>query len=163
MNMKSKTAQVYVDGIDKQSFQTAIVRAAIVVVSCSICLIPIPKITIAFAGSLTPQSLSQQPNCKNPQTQLELNQCADLKAKTTDRRLNKVYRQVQVKYKGNENENLLIDAQLIWIKYRDSACSFSSSRFKGGSIAPLVYSNCIERLTKQRADELESYLKEGEF
>jgi uncharacterized protein YecT (DUF1311 family) len=131
---------------------------------CSINLILVST-TTALAQPVTSKLLTQtqQPICKNPQTQLDLNQCTDLRAKAVDKRLNQVYQQVRAKYKGSENENLLINAQLDWIKYRDSACSFSSSRFKGGSIAPLVYSNCIGRMAGQRTDELETYLKEGEF
>jgi uncharacterized protein YecT (DUF1311 family) len=131
---------------------------------CSINLILVST-TTALTQPVTSKLLTQtqQPICKNPQTQLDLNQCADLRAKAMDKRLNQVYQQVRAKYKGSENENLLINAQRDWIKYRDSACSFSSSRFKGGSIAPLVYSNCIGRMAGQRTDELETYLKEGEF
>ena len=143
--------------------QKTFLKALIPFAFCSISLISVFNTTTVTAQPLTSKILAQQPICKNPQTQLDLNQCADLRAKAMDKRLNQVYQQVRAKYKDNENENLLINAQLDWIKYRDSACTFSVSRFKGGSIAPLVSSNCVERITKQRTDELGIYLKEGEF
>jgi uncharacterized protein YecT (DUF1311 family) len=130
---------------------------------CSISLSALSNTTAAIAKPLASELLAQQPICTNPQTQLDLNQCADLRAKAIDKRLHQVYQQVRAKYKGSENEKLLSNAQLDWINYRDSACTFSISRFKGGSIAPLVFSSCVEKMTKQRIDELETYLKEGEF
>lgn len=105
---------------------------------------------------------AQNLNCQKAQTQLELNQCADLSAKDADRKLNQVYQQLR-KNRGTELDTLLVKAQEDWIKYRDASCAFSRKRVAGGSIAPMVYSNCIERLTKQRTQELESYLKEGNF
>ncbi|MEE3719906.1 lysozyme inhibitor LprI family protein [Tumidithrix elongata RA019] len=63
------------------------------------------------------------------------------------------------KYRNTNNAERLVDAQLAWISFRDRNCKFASERFQGGSIAPMIYSNCIERLTKQRTDELERYFK----
>jgi uncharacterized protein YecT (DUF1311 family) len=145
-------------------FSSTVSTALLSFALCSINLILLST-TTALAQPVTSKLLTQtqQPICKNPQTQLDLNQCADLRAKAVDKRLNQVYQQVRAKYKGSENENLLINAQLDWIKYRDSTCSFSISRFKGGSIVPLVYSNCVGRVTGQRTNELNTYLKEGEF
>jgi uncharacterized protein YecT (DUF1311 family) len=145
-------------------FSSTVSTALLSFALCSINLILLST-TTALAQPVTSKLLTQtqQPICKNPQTQLDLNQCADLRAKAVDKRLNQVYQQVRAKYKGSENENLLINAQLDWIKYRDSTCAFSSSRFKGGSIVPLVYSNCVGRVTGQRTNELNTYLKEGEF
>lgn len=101
-------------------------------------------------------------NCKNPRTQTEMNACAAQKAQTSDRRLNEVYRQVRNKYSENpRQETQLVDAQRAWIRFRDRECTFSRNRYEGGSIAPMVYSNCLDRLTQQRTTELEQYLKEG--
>lgn len=102
-----------------------------------------------------------QPNCKAPQTQLEMNLCADQQAKAADQVLNQVYRKVRGKYKGTAQDNQLVNAQLAWIKFRDAECQFASDRFKGGSIAPMAYAKCLGRLTKQRTEALQSYLEEG--
>ncbi len=105
-------------------------------------------------------AVAQSLNCQKATTQLELNQCADLNAKAADRKLNQVYQQVRANYRG-EQETLLLNAEETWIKFRDASCAFSKSRFAGGSIAPMVYSNCLADLTKQRTQELKSYLQEG--
>ena len=105
---------------------------------------------------------AQNLNCQKAQTQSELNQCADLIARDADQKLNQVYQQLR-KNRGTELDTLLVESEKAWIKYRDASCAFSRKRVAGGSIAPMVSSNCIARLTEQRTQELEGYLKEGNF
>jgi uncharacterized protein YecT (DUF1311 family) len=102
---------------------------------------------------------SQEPatNCKTDQTQMAMNYCANQSFKAADAELNTVYRQVRNNYKGTAQESQLVDAQLAWIKFRDADCRFSADRFKGGSIAPLIYSSCQEGLTRQRIRSLRDY------
>lgn len=86
-----------------------------------------------------------------------MNDCAARLAETADQDLNDVYQTVRDKYKDTPQGDRLVDAQLAWIAFRDANCQFASSRFEGGSIAPLIYSNCVERMTKQRTAELKAY------
>jgi uncharacterized protein YecT (DUF1311 family) len=111
--------------------------------------------------SVAAEPIAQQSDCQKAATQLELNRCAALNAKAADRKLNQVYQQVQARYQDSQQTPLLVTAEVAWIKYRDASCTFSERRYAGGSIAPMIYSNCIERLTRQRTQELESYLQEG--
>lgn len=120
-------------------------------------------LVLTSATATSAQTGPSQLNCRNPQTQSDMNRCAAQDAKAADQRLNQVYRQVRMKYKGTTHDDHLVDAQLAWIKYRDANCLFSRDRFVGGSIAPLVYSNCITQITKQRTQELERFLKDGGF
>ena len=53
----------------------------------------------------------------------------------------------------------LITTQKLWIKFRDSHCEFESSQYEGGSIKPLIYSTCLEELTKKRTAELKQSIK----
>jgi uncharacterized protein YecT (DUF1311 family) len=98
-------------------------------------------------------------DCKKASTQLEMNHCAYKSFKAADAELNRVYRQLRNNYKGTSQESQLVDAQLAWIKFRDTDCKFSADRFKGGSIAPLIYSSCKECLTKERSRSLKNYLE----
>lgn len=102
------------------------------------------------------QLVAQQPECANPQTQSEMNTCAAKSASLADQKLNEAYQKLRGTVQGAETD-LLISAQRAWIDFRDKNCQFSSDRFEGGSIAPMVYSSCIERVTKQRTEELEGY------
>ena len=94
-------------------------------------------------------------------TQLEMNVCAEQAAKASDRELNQVYRQVRAKYKGTSQETRLVTAQLAWIKFRDAECTVSAGRFEGGTMAPMAYARCVDRLTQQRTQDLAEYLEEG--
>ena len=125
-----------------------------------------PSIAILFASFslafLACPSLAQtKPNCKNPMTQLEMNVCAGQAAKASDRELNRVYRQVRTKYKGTPQDDRLVTAQLAWMKFRDAECAVVAGRYEGGSMAPMAYAGCVDRLTQQRTKDLAGYLEEG--
>ncbi|MBD2460012.1 DUF1311 domain-containing protein [Oscillatoria sp. FACHB-1407] len=103
--------------------------------------------------------VAQAADCTNPQTQLEINECAAKSAEVADEKLNEVYQQLKATLSPNQ-EKLLTDAQLAWIEFRDKNCEFARGRFEGGSIAPTVYSSCIERVTQQRTEELQGYAQD---
>lgn len=104
-------------------------------------------------------------NCKDSaqvQSQQAMNICAAKAAKEADRELNRMYRLVRASYKKNPaQENRLVTAQLAWMKFRDAECNVSAGRFEGGTMAPFMYGRCLERLTKQRSQDLKAYLEEG--
>jgi uncharacterized protein YecT (DUF1311 family) len=107
-----------------------------------------------------------QPNCDQPMAQMEMNYCSAWSAKLSDRQLNLAYQQVKQHYNRNDDQqyrqmrlNHLIDAQLDWIKYRDSNCKWEASKYDGGSIQSMIYSGCLDRMTQQRTQELLDSLK----
>jgi len=102
--------------------------------------------------------LAQNLNCDNAQTQLEINQCSKQSYQNADKKLNQAYKQLLPKLQRSRKQKL-IAAQQAWIKFRDSSCEFESSQYEGGSIAPSVYLNCLEKLTQQRTQELQEYLQ----
>ena len=93
------------------------------------------------------------------QTQLEMNQTAQKKYEKADKELNKVY-SILIKSLDKTEAQILIKAQKCWIKFRDSHCEFESSQYEGGSIKPLIYSTCLEELTKKRITELNKSIKD---
>lgn len=123
-------------------------------------------ITILTVGILTNSTvtiakqthISQNLNCKNPQAQQEMNRCAGLSYQNADKKLNQVYQQVMPKLEKSRKQKL-ITAQKAWINFRDTNCEFEKSSFQGGSMAPLIYAGCLERLTQQRTQQLQNYLK----
>jgi len=93
------------------------------------------------------------------QTQSEMNATANAKYKKADAELNKVYKQLMAILDPNEKP-LLIQAEKDWIKYRYSHCKFDASQYEGGSIQPLIYSTCLEELTRKRITEIKASIKE---
>ena len=125
-----------------------------------------PSIALLFAGLSVgflnlPAVAQTEPDCKNPMTQVEMTICAGRAAKASDRELNRVYRQVRAKYKGTAQDNRLVTAQLAWMKFRDAECTMAAGRFEGGTIAPMIYAGCVDRLTQQRTQDLKGYLEDG--
>jgi uncharacterized protein YecT (DUF1311 family) len=124
------------------------------VVIASIVTIPVAHV----AWGQTDQRIASQVNCAKAITQADLNVCASQATKSADRNLNQVYQTLIAKL-DQKGKVKLIDAQLAWIKFRDKACEFESSRYEGGSITPLIYSSCIKNLTERRIKDIEGYLK----
>lgn len=108
----------------------------------------------------TAEAIAQRDPCNNATTQQQINACTQQKAQAADRQLNQTYKRLVTGL--NQQERATFDkSQVAWIKFKDATCAYEKSRFAGGSIAPTVYSMCLERVTRQRTADLENYLKEG--
>lgn len=90
---------------------------------------------------------------------MEMNQTANANYKKADAKLNKVYKQLMLILDKDEKP-LLIQAEKNWVKFRDSHCKFEASQYDGGSIQPLIYSTCLEELTKKRIAEIKASIKD---
>ncbi|MCC5598447.1 lysozyme inhibitor LprI family protein [Nostoc favosum] len=118
-----------------------------------------PTMTIAgTTPDLREIRLVQRVNCNNPQTQTAINECAKLSYQNADKKLNRFYQQLLPTLERSRKQKL-IAAQLAWIKFRDTNCEFERSKYEGGSIAPSIYSGCLENTTKLRTQELQEFLK----
>ncbi|WP_210639715.1 MULTISPECIES: lysozyme inhibitor LprI family protein [unclassified Pseudomonas] len=103
---------------------------------------------------------AQADDCANATTQGEMNQCAAKENKAADSELNSLYKQITTRLKDNpEAKQMLVKAQRAWISFRDAECNFSASGVEGGSVYPLIYSNCITDQTKARIEAFKTYLK----
>ncbi len=109
-----------------------------------------------------------QVNCKNPQTQTEMNICAGRDYKAADVALNHAYRSALVVMKdmdANLPPNLkgavktLRAAQRSWIPYRDKACEAHGFMARGGSMESMLVGQCLADLTRQRTKELKDLAK----
>ncbi|CAO5017583.1 Lysozyme inhibitor LprI-like N-terminal domain-containing protein [Microcystis aeruginosa] len=120
-----------------------------------------PGIASPTSGATNLQ-LAQRPNCNNPQTQSQMNICASIAYQNADRKLNQVYQQLLPKLSAARKQKL-IAAQQAWIKFRDSSCEFERSAYEGGSIAPMIYSNCLANVTEQRTKDLRRYLEDSDL
>ena len=97
------------------------------------------------------------------QSQMGLNRCANAAYEKADAALNGVYKEITRRLKSDAAKTgLLVNAQKAWLAFRDAECTFANSANAGGTIYPMVYSECLERLTKARTAELRAYLKCGE-
>lgn len=97
-------------------------------------------------------------NCENAATQLALNQCAGNEYKKADGELNATYKKVFARA-SDEQKSLLKQAQNAWITLRDTDCRFMSSGVEGGSVQPMIYSECLTDKTRERTAWLGSLLQ----
>ena len=61
--------------------------------------------------------------------------------------------------KGSSSE--LRDLQLKWMRLMKAECTWESRFAQGGSVAPLIYANCMEKQLAARIDQLKPLLCEG--
>ncbi len=100
-------------------------------------------------------------------TQIELNYCAALAWEDADAELNQVYRLALTRAKVMDEtmalndvegpmttEDALRQAQRNWIAFRDSACAAEAMLAAGGTAQPMLGTLCLERLTRQRTEDL---------
>jgi uncharacterized protein YecT (DUF1311 family) len=118
-----------------------------------------PRFLLALMSLLfTPAAFAV--DCDNAADQATMNQCAAQQNKAADKELNALYQQITTRLKSNpDGKKLLIGAQRSWIAFRNAECKFSASSVEGGSVYPLIYSNCVTGLTKARVETFKNYLK----
>ncbi len=93
------------------------------------------------------------------QTQAEMNESAAKEAAAADQELNAVYKKVLAS-QDEEGTALLRKSQRAWLAYRDAEAAFSADLFRGGSLAPMQYSETLATLTRERTAQLKAYLEE---
>lgn len=120
----------------------------------------VPETTATSSPQAPPeQSAATEPVaetdlCDDPQTQIEMNQCAQQAYKQADAELNQVYKTLHASL-SDSGKQRLTDAELAWVSFRDLDCDFARDQYEGGAIAPLIYYSCLEDLTELRTTELE--------
>lgn len=113
---------------------------------------------------ILPVASTMAADCSKAETQMEMNECAAGAYNVADKALNSSYRQVLKRMSG-EQKTLLQTAQRRWIAWRDADCEFITSATRGGSIHPMLISQCLQNKTEQRTKELQSLLncEEGDL
>ena len=124
-------------------------------------------------------SPGQNPCNDKPTSQLQMDRCADFEYKEADAHLNRVYRkavqymtddlaraskqadQKQIKYEETAISSLK-EAERTWISYRDIQCKAAAQQYEGGSMAPMIYSQCLTTVTDHRTADLKSIYEDGD-
>ena len=105
--------------------------------------------------------------CPNAKSQLDLNDCYTNLYQSADTQLNATYNNIVGFMKKNlllaqhdhnavlitHNEislTKLLTAQRAWLAYRDANCDSIKFQYEGGSIQPMIWSQCMADTTQQR-------------
>lgn len=82
-----------------------------------------------------------------------ITECVAEKTKVWDARLNSAYKSLRQRIEP-EQQQALLTAQRLWIKYRDANCGFY---FAGpGTISRIEGAECLRSMTRERTCELEA-------
>ena len=96
--------------------------------------------------------------CDKATTQLELNTCSAQQYQAADKKLNQTY-QAAIKRAAAPQRDLLKKAQQAWIALRDADCNFIGSGTEGGSVQPMIMSQCLTEKTVEREAFLASLMQ----
>lgn len=121
------------------------------------------------------QSADYQPNCANPQTQLDMNLCSARAAAAADAELNRLWPRVREHLQAQDRNfaslrsadrrpgfwQTALNAQRSWLAFRDRQCTLEGYEARGGTMEPMLVALCRERLTRARIVELVAILEEG--
>jgi uncharacterized protein YecT (DUF1311 family) len=130
--------------------------------------------------SVAQQAAPTQNRCEvKPISQSQMDDCAAFEYKQADAHLNKLYRkameymndelaraqkqgdQKQIQYEETAIASLK-DAERTRISYRDIQCKAAAQQYEGGSMAPMIYSQCQTTLTEHRTADLKSIYEDGD-
>lgn len=95
--------------------------------------------------------------CASAQTQSDLDVCWRDRATQADAQLNAAYKKAGADLHAmGIDPKVLVPVQLAWISARDKTCAFEESMNAGGSIAPMIYSECVDRMTRARTARIQN-------
>ncbi|HIC8886273.1 TPA: lysozyme inhibitor LprI family protein [Klebsiella aerogenes] len=116
------------------------------------------KRTLIAAATLLASGAAWADDCSNANTQTEMNQCAAAQYQAADKKLNETWQQALKRASGQQQE-LLKKAQQAWISLRDADCAFLASGAEGGSMQPMLISQCMTDKSVEREAFLASLLQ----
>lgn len=108
------------------------------------------------AGDASVEMRKKQAACGELSSYRYLAGCHQNVLEESDALLNKEYGEL-INYLSGANKRNLIDAQKLWIKFRDADCHFSDPRDEDGSIASANRAACLADRTIERLKHLEDY------
>lgn len=119
---------------------------------------PIFVVAMLALFCVLPRTAAAQ-DCETSENQMELNLCAAEALEEADTRLNTAYRAIESRLTGEDDlKQRLRATQRAWITFRDAECRFLNANAEGGTIFPMLESQCLADITSERADKLEDYL-----
>jgi uncharacterized protein YecT (DUF1311 family) len=101
---------------------------------------------------------AQMQACAGLQNQTDLNECAAREYKKHDAAMNEIYQKLLSKLQDPQQKALLAEAERAWVAYRDEECAFETSGTVGGTIHPLIESDCLDEKTNVHMAELNRQL-----
>ena len=94
-------------------------------------------------------------DCKSAESTYEMDVCAGRALKAVYLPMVALYNKLYAQYDA-PNKKLLQASQRAWRDYERAECSFETNRTVGGTINPVMVTDCVTDLTKQRLARLKA-------
>jgi uncharacterized protein YecT (DUF1311 family) len=91
--------------------------------------------------------------CRDKDSTVDLAACLNDAYKAADKKLNQVYGAAHKALQLDE-QRALLNAERLWVQYRDADCSAERGLYGGGTGSGPAYLACLEFQTRQRIDGL---------
>jgi uncharacterized protein YecT (DUF1311 family) len=124
------------------------------------------KIVLACCFLVIAPNLAFAELCDNPITQKDMTYCAGWQFNKDDQGLNNVYSRLRESYAEiPKAKTALTKAQRAWVAFRDAECKLEAVGEEGGTAEPMVFNQCLSRLTQLRLLQLQKRLdcQEGDL
>ena len=119
--------------------------------------------------------MAQALSCANPQTQMAMTACAGEASTRADAAMNAqwkltlaaMHKQDQAAAgaasptAGPSYADALLASQRAWLQFRDTECRVEGYAARGGSLEPMLYSDCVKRLSVERTKQLAGIAKDN--
>ncbi len=97
--------------------------------------------------------------CGAAGTQMDLDACWASRAQQADSHLRVTAARVAYELRAaGTGTKPLAGVQTAWVAARSATCAFEASLYSGGSIAPMIASQCADRMTRARDGRLQAML-----
>lgn len=122
---------------------------------------------LALGLWVIPAHADDAPNCDNPETTADMNQCADIAFNKADKQLNAIWPKMkewaaQSDQDSGENNtyyaDTLLASQRAWLAYRDAECKMEGLQMHGGTGEGPIIGGCRATLTEERVKSLRELL-----
>ena len=121
------------------------------------------KWVVAVLLLVSPAMADDAPNCKDPQNQGDMTQCAALDFEKADKTLNELWPKLKSGAQDSDKDtgkaeyaDALLASQRAWISFRDAECAWQAMEMHGGSAEPMLLYGCKARVTQQRIKQLQT-------
>jgi uncharacterized protein YecT (DUF1311 family) len=91
--------------------------------------------------------------------QVAMNQCSAQRLQLAEKELSVTY-QKMLDHFGPKKDKELQYSQQAWLKYRDAQCAFEESFAQGGSLAPMLLTDCQKDMTQKRTKRLKNIIQD---
>ena len=110
---------------------------------------------MALVHSAYAQSMNASDDpCRGVVATSDLTQCFELALKKSDKKLGSAYVQIQRVLTPKERKDL-VQAQRVWVQYRDATCTAVYDLYGGGTAGPPTRLACLEAETRARETSLQ--------